>query len=79
MIWILGVLAFALGVWLGMPGDRIASEEESLEALERGGSARWKSKRRFMWLDYLFRGKKKSQIRERELEKSRRKPFDLNR
>lgn len=79
MIWILGVFALALGVWLGLPGDRIASADESREALERGVVAKRKSKRTVMWLDYLFRGKKKSQVRERELQKSRRKPFDLNR
>ena len=79
MIWILGAVALGLGIWLGLPGDRTASERESLEALEKGGTVRSSTKRRFMWLDYLFRGKKTSQVRERAQQKSRRKPFDLSR
>lgn len=78
MIWFLGALSLGLGIYLGLPGDRRASEEESREALERGGEVRHKTKRATMWIDYLFRGKKTSSIREREANKGRRKPFDLS-
>jgi len=65
MLWVLGVVALAFGIWLGLPGDRRASERETLEAFERGGGRRTGTKRAVVWLDYLFRGKKKSRVRER--------------
>lgn len=77
MIWVLGFLALALGIWLGLPGDRRISEEETREAFEKGGNVRHPRKKRFMWLDYLFRGKRKSEVRQRAQQK--RKPFKLDR
>lgn len=79
MIWVFGALALVLGIWLGMPGDRHTSERESREALEKGIPIRRPTRRRVMWLDYLFRGKKKSEVRERARMKSQRKPFKLDR
>lgn len=79
MIWLFGVLALGLGIWLGLPGDRGASERESQEALEKGIPIRRPARRRAMWIDYLFRGKKKSEVRERARLKSQRKPFKLDR
>ncbi len=79
MIWFFGAMALGLGIWLGLPGDRHTSERESQEALETGIPIRRPSRRRVMWLDYLFRGKKTSEVRERARLKSQRKPFKLDR
>lgn len=73
MFWIFAVVALAVGVWLGMPGDRTVSEEESLDAFEKGGGKRSVTKKAVVWVDYLFRGKKKSRVRARA--QAQRKAF----
>ncbi len=79
MIWVMGgAVALAVGVWLGMPGDRIVSEQESIDAFENGGDKRRLTKRSFMWLDYMYRKKSQSKVRERAIRNSRRRPFELD-
>ncbi len=50
-----GVLAVALGFWLGLPGRFEQSIDEIEQLMARGGSRRRKVKRRFTPLDWWRR------------------------
>ncbi len=72
-----GAVALALGIWLGLPGDSRAAEEESQQAIRegKGGRTSKRVKKQFVAVDWLFRKSKESQVRKSR--QPERRPFKL--
>ncbi len=62
---ILGVLALALGIWLGLPGRYTQTTDDLNRAMERGGARRNTVKRHFTPLDW-FRKEERGSERRRQ-------------
>ena len=58
-----GVLALALGVWLGLPGRYEQDQEEIDRLLGRPSGSPRRAKRHFMYLDWLRNDKRGSDRR----------------
>jgi hypothetical protein len=58
-----GILALALGIWLGLPGRYTQTPDEIEKAMERGGARRNTVRRRFTPLDWLRKETKGSDRR----------------
>lgn len=64
-----GILALALGIWLGRPGRYTQTPDDVEKAMERGGARRNSVKRHFTPLDWLRKEPKGSDRRRQ------RRPF----
>jgi hypothetical protein len=64
-----GIVALALGIWLGLPGRYTQTPDDVEKAMERGGARRNSVKRRFTPLDWLRKDRKASDRRRQ------RRPF----
>jgi len=62
---LLGVVALAVGIWLGLPGRFEQSTDEIELLMSRGGSKRRKVKRHFIAID-RFRKDERASDRRRE-------------
>lgn len=60
---VLGVLALALGIWLGLPGRYEQTHQELDEAMRRPGGRPNKARRHFMVLDWLRNERRGSERR----------------
>jgi hypothetical protein len=69
-----GILVLAYGLWLGMAGEYRQRPEDIDKAMERGGSRRYRVRRRFTPLD-LLRSKRRGS--ERRAGRGSRRPFQL--
>ncbi len=78
MLWLKilgGIAALVFGLWLGSAGAYRQRTEEIDQAMEGGGSRRYRVKRRFIAVDYLVR---KRRVSERRAQSSSRRPFQLS-
>ncbi len=78
MLWLKilgGIAVLFFGLWLGSAGAYRQRTEEIDQAMERGGSRRYRVKRRFIAVDYLMRKRRES---ERRAQSSSRRPFQLS-
>jgi hypothetical protein len=62
---LLGILALALGIWLGRPGRYTQTTDDVERAMERGGARRNTVKRHFTPLDWFRKEEKGSHRRRR--------------
>jgi hypothetical protein len=60
---LLGIVALALGIWLGLPGRFTQSTDDLEKAMERGGARRNTVKRHFTPLDWFRKDQKGSDRR----------------
>ena len=68
-----GVIAFGVGIYLGLPGDSRIPSQEAEEAIMEGRSGpRHRAKQRFVAVEWLFRRRKESKLRNKT-----RPPFRL--
>jgi len=70
-----GIAALVFGLWLGSAGAYRQRTEEIDQAMERGGSRRYRVKRRFIAVDYLMR---KRRVSERRTQSGSRRAFQLS-
>ena len=61
-----GVIALGVGIYLGLPGEYQVNRDELDKALSKTHSKHNKVQRRFTPLDYLFRNKRESSLRNKE-------------
>jgi len=61
-----GVIALGVGIYLGLPGEYQVNRDELEDALSKTQSKHKRVKRRFTPLDYLFRKKSESSLRNKE-------------